>query len=119
VNSDKAVRREASRVWAHIPLVQRREVLRLAARGQRHPDPAVAEAAERYAATALPAVWWNQVPGWLLPVLGAVLIAAGVVLGVAPGDRGFAWITGVGGAVVVACGLLGQDARRDVERISA
>lgn len=42
---------------------------------------------------------WNRAPGWVLPLVGAVL----VVLGVVVAD----WVLVVGGVVVALLGLLG------------
>jgi hypothetical protein len=48
--------------------------------------------------------WWNELPGWLLPLLGVIPIFIGVQVHVVVFD--------VGGSLVVAFGLLGWNAKR-------
>jgi hypothetical protein len=65
-----------------LPADQRLELLRLAKRGERHPDPAVAAVAHRWSHGPDRHRWWNRVPGWLLPLAAALVATAGIVCGV-------------------------------------
>jgi hypothetical protein len=60
-----------------IPRATRIEVARHCDRGERHPDPAVAAAAERWARLEL-APWPTSIPSVLLPGIGVLLTAAGL-----------------------------------------
>jgi hypothetical protein len=62
---------------------QRADLVRLANRGERHPDPAVAVTAHRWAHGTEWRRWWNRVPGWLLPAASALVAAAIVLCGAA------------------------------------
>ncbi|MCW2502778.1 MAG: hypothetical protein JWO79_1062 [Actinomycetia bacterium] len=100
----RADRAEARRAVRAIPRATRIEVLRLAQRGERYPDPAVAAAAERYARLEF-TPWPASAPSPLLPALGVLVVAAGflgsdslpLVLGVCVGVPvvlvgGLAWL---------------------------
>jgi hypothetical protein len=90
--------------WSSLNSADKREVFRLAGLGERHPSPQVAEAAAAWANRDALNKWWNRAPGWLLPLLGVVVLAVGVA-----GDL---IVLVVGGALVVVSGLLGWNTKR-------
>lgn len=79
---------------------QRSEVARLADKGERHPDPAVAAAvyswshAERW--NKLP----NRLPGWLLPSVGILFVVLALITALPT-------VFIIGGLLVVVLGVLG------------
>lgn len=78
----------------------RREVMRLASAGERHPDTAIAAAAYRWSHAKRWNSLANRLPGWLLPSVGVIYILLAILTGLP------LWL-GIGGVVVVAFGLLG------------
>lgn len=90
-----------------LPAAQRAELVRLANRGERHPDPVVASTARRWAHGTEWSRWWNRVPGWSLPAAGALVAAAIVLCGSADLMPMPAALVLAGACVVViALGLL-------------
>lgn len=85
--------------WRRLGAPTRREVFRLAATGQRHPDTDVAEAAATWAY----APGWNRlanrIPGWILPALGVLIGAVFIVVHLP--------LMCIAAGVVVVFGLLG------------
>ncbi|MEY9964931.1 hypothetical protein ABIA33_002973 [Streptacidiphilus sp. MAP12-16] len=104
-----AERKAAFEAWRRLPRSARIEVLNLARRQRRHPDPAVAGAAIEWARTQHWRVWWRKLPPYVLPLVGVA-----ETLGcwfIAP--DGVAKIAIVAaGVVVVLSGLLGWNARK-------
>lgn len=86
--------------WRQLESADRREVLRLADRGERHPDPIIAEAAYRWANAPGWSRRVNRAPGWLLPAVGAVALVTVVVLKMPV-------VFAIAAAIAVVCGLLG------------
>ncbi len=91
-------------IWSQVPAADRREVLRLARLGERHPSPEVANAVEAWAHREALDKWWNRAPGWLLPLLGAIFVATGVASDLI--------VLVLGGALVIMFGLLGWNTKR-------
>lgn len=79
---------------------KRSEILRLANRGERHPDPVVAAAAYRWSHAERWNTLVNRLPGWLLPSVGIVFIILIVITGLPA-------VFIIGGVLVVVLGCLG------------
>jgi uncharacterized membrane protein YidH (DUF202 family) len=79
---------------------KRGEVLRLASRGERHPDPVVAAAAHRWSHAERWNTFANRLPGWLLPSVGIIVIVL-IVIARLPA------VLIIGGVLVVVLGSLG------------
>lgn len=71
--------KEAKAAWKRVAASDRRDVMRLAKRGERHADTEVAAAAFAWSHRASWNSWANTRPGWLLPSLGVVLLLMGLV----------------------------------------
>ncbi len=101
--------------WKTMGKERRIEVLQLASRGERHPDPEIAAAAADWSNGERWDRLSNRLPGWLLPGVGALEAAMALVIGLNP-------VFVVGGAVVVLMGCLGwmaTSAARKVRRLPA
>jgi hypothetical protein len=109
--SDRATRKAAAEAWRRVPRRSRYEVLRRAVRGWRHPDQAVAEAAEAWAQMTLRPVWWNRIPVWAFTALGLGYTAGGLRLN--------ASILVAGGVVILLCTFLIGSMRRGASYILA
>jgi hypothetical protein len=79
---------------------KRSEVLRLANRGDRHPDPAIAAAAYGWSHAERWNTLANRLPGWLLPSVGIVFVVLIVITGLPA-------VFIIGGVLVVVLGCLG------------
>ncbi|MBQ1023996.1 hypothetical protein [Micromonospora sp. C95] len=101
----RAEARASVKVFRRVPLRERQEVIRRSRRGQGHPDPAVAAAAERWSRAVLRRTWWNRLPGWAQP-------AACVSLMIFGSWAGAGVIVVPGGAAALALGLLEWNNRR-------
>ena len=122
-------RKLANRLWRAVPFQLRRDVLRSAKAGHRHPDDGAATAAERYATALLRTEgtrWWNRTlaasPRTVVALSAGccLLLLATVVLIAAPGPAGAAEWFGLGWAVLGSLfALLLLDARRDCRRLLA
>jgi hypothetical protein len=89
---------------------KRREVFELARKGEIHPDLPVAVAAYRWSHARRWESLANRLPGWLLPSIGIIFIAAFLVVGFASESallRATAPVFVVGGFVVVFFGVMG------------
>jgi hypothetical protein len=106
----KERRRAAVKAFRAIPAPQRREVFRGAGRGEVHPDPAVARAAEQWARAVLRNVWWNRLPGWAQPTASVALMLVGWWLGAGV-------VTIPGGIVALMVGLAEWSIRRTARQV--
>lgn len=70
---------EAKAAWRRVTVSDRRDVIRLAKRGERHADAQVAAAAFAWFHRAALSGWANTRPGWLLPSLGLVFLLVSLV----------------------------------------
>jgi hypothetical protein len=85
------------------------EVLKLAKRRERHPDPAVAEAAREWANHKSWQNRLNRLPGWLQPCMSLVFVLFGLVVGVP-------LIVGLG-LLAIVLGLVGWDVNRGARSV--
>jgi hypothetical protein len=83
--------------------------------GLAHPDAKVASLARQWAEYESRPVWWNRLPPWLLPLVAAVLIAVGLMSGVAF----LRWVIGGGGLIPLVLGLLAWNARQAAKQVLA
>lgn len=102
-------RQDAYRAWRRVPASARREAVRWSRRGQSHPDPTIAAAAERWAQACLRRIWWNRVPAWLLASVGAAEALIGWIVA--------GWRLGLGGVVVVIIGLMAWNIRQAANQV--
>ncbi|MDO3701339.1 hypothetical protein Q3W71_06540 [Micromonospora sp. C28SCA-DRY-2] len=107
----RSERRTIEKAWRRIPFATRLEVLRLAKRGERHPDPDVDTCAQQYARMVLGQKAVGLAPGVLLAA-GAVSIAVAVVLG---GSR----ILTVNAVLALLLAAYFWDLRRDARIVAA
>jgi hypothetical protein len=68
--------------WSTLKPAVRVEVARLAALGEPHSDTAVRLAAHDWATSPMWARWYHKAPSWLLPLLGVLVGALSIVLGI-------------------------------------
>lgn len=101
-------RRAAARDWAAVPLRDRAEAVRRAKRGDRHPDPVVAEVALRLARSAAP----SAVRRWS----AAVLLLSAAALAVEAVLFGEAWLA-VPALVAAGSAVYLWDLDRDVRAL--
>lgn len=110
----------ASLTWADLPTATRVEVVRLAGRGEAHPDPAVRRAAHEWATMPSWSSRANRLPGWTLPAAAAVLGVLLVVVGLAVAAPWPMIVVLVAAAVVaLVLGLLGANARSSAAAVRA
>ncbi|MFG1916999.1 hypothetical protein [Micromonospora sp. NPDC048898] len=95
----KDERRAAVKAFRQLPSGERREAIRRAGHGNRHPDPAVAGIVEQWSRAVLRRAWWNKIPGWTQPTACLAVMALGSWLG-----AGVVVIPG--GAVALMIGLM-------------
>ena len=111
-NVDRNQRRAANRAWQQVPSRTRAEVIKRSKTREVHPDPQVAAVAERWARVNLNQ-WWNRLPQYILPLLGIVFIAFGLLAA----DGPFVWFFAVAGVMITVCGLLGWNAHQAMMQI--
>jgi hypothetical protein len=118
-------RRSARRAWAAYPYALRRDVVRAAKRGQRHPDEAAVGAAVAYAAAVLRPTgrqWWQSQRGagwaWPLVLVAAVLLAGAAVWSMTLGPpRGPDWAALAFAVLIGLWAVFVIDLRRECRRL--
>ncbi|WP_146246411.1 hypothetical protein [Actinoplanes xinjiangensis] len=114
-------RRAAVKAFRRLPLEARREVVRRANQGQRHPDPTVDEVTRQWSRAVLRRAWWNRLPGWVQPAACAALMLTGWWLGsgaaFVPEDDILFLILVLGGGIALVIGLLEWSTRTTAQLI--
>ncbi len=104
-------RKAAVKAWRKIPTDTRSETVRLARKGQTHPDEGIAEIAAIWSRSVVEGPWYGQVGGWPVILIGLAITTFSVVNGAI-----FLWLAGV---VVIIAGFLGLNQRNVARRILA